>query len=303
MPQVIIWWTYNLEFPCHTAALRILLDELKNHLQDNLTAVGHRIVHGGLEHCEPQRVTPQLLLEFESLRLFAPEHLPQAIDAIATVSEHFPALPQIACFDIAFHRSMPAVTQHFPLSAELWHEVVQRYGFHGLPYKYIVQELATRASPTEAQGRLIITHLGNGATMGFIPTGGLLMSNRSDALDPGAIAYLLKENGLNASELNGLLNRRSGRQGGLGISSDMRELLEKRSTEPRAALAVDMFFYQARKLIGALATVLNGIDTLVHRRHRRARRTGALRNLPRFGVSGYQPGFRAKSTAGGNYFR
>lgn len=266
----------SVELPHHTAALRVLLDELDHCLQDELTAAGHRVVHGGPEHRAPQRITPQLLRELERLRHFAPEHLPQAIAAIATVSERFPALPQIACFDTAFHRSMPAVAQHFPLPAELWREGVRRYGFHGLSYAYIVRELTTCASPTEAQGRLIIAHLGNGAsmaavhggrsadtTMGFTPTGGLMMGSRSGDLDPGVIVYLLKEKGLNADELNELLNRRSGLQGVSGIGSDMRELLEKRDTEPRAALAVDMFCYQARKFIGALAAVLGGVDTLV----------------------------------------
>lgn len=266
----------DCKLPHHRAALYALLEELERHLPAHIDAIGHRLVHGGAEYATPQPITQELLRELDYLCLFAPEHLPQALEVIAALGERFPELPQIACFDTAFHRSMPARAQRLPLPAELWDQGVRRYGFHGLSYEYIVHELGVQAGPAAAQGRLVIAHLGNGAsmaavhqgrsvdtTMGFTPTGGLVMSSRSGDLDPGVIVYLLQDREMSARELNELLNRRSGLLGISDISTDMRTLLELRQHEPHAALAVEIFCYQARKFIGALAAALGGLDTLV----------------------------------------
>jgi acetate kinase len=234
-------------------------------------AVGHRVVHGGPEYTAPARVDAKLLATLRHLVAFAPLHLPGALQGIEAVAARFPDLPQVACFDTAFHRRMPEVAQRFPLSRDLWHEGVRRYGFHGLSYEYIVETLGTAA-----QGRVIIAHLGNGAslaavhngqpletTMGFTPTGGLMMGTRSGDLDPGVLLYLLHEKGYDERQLEHLVNHQAGLLGVSGISPDMKTLLEQRDREPHAAQAVELFCYQIRKHIGALTAVLGGLDTLV----------------------------------------
>lgn len=249
-------------------------------LQDNspglaLAAVGHRVVHGGSHYSEPQLITPQLVANLQGLVPLAPNHLPQAITAIQLISKLYPELPQVACFDTAFHHHMPRVAQLYALPRALLEAGVMRYGFHGLSYEYILYELG-RLDPKAAQGRLIIAHLGNGAsmaavlgglsldtTMGFTPTGGLVMSTRTGDLDPGVLLYLLQEKHLTPDDMHELLNQKSGMLGVSGSSGNMQELLEKEATEPHAAEAVELFCYQARKFIGALTTVLGGLDTLI----------------------------------------
>jgi acetate kinase len=234
-------------------------------------AVGHRVVHGGSEYTAPARVEPRLLTTLRQLIAFAPLHLPGALQGIEAVAARFPDLPQVACFDTAFHRRMPEVAQRFPLPRDLWHAGVRRYGFHGLSYAYIVETLGAAA-----QGRVIIAHLGNGAslaavhngqprdtTMGFTPTGGLMMGTRSGDLDPGVLLHLLHEKGYDARQLERLVNHQAGLLGVSGLSPDMRTLLEQRDREPHAAQAVELFCYQLRKSIGALTAVLGGLDTLV----------------------------------------
>jgi acetate kinase len=233
------------------------------------TAVGHRIVHGGPNHTAPERVTPQLVEALRQLIPFAPLHLPTAIEAIAAVSAHSPDLPQVACFDTAFHRTLPEVAARLPLERDLWDAGVRRYGFHGLSYEYIVGALGDRA-----QGRVVIAHLGNGAslaavrdgksidtTMGFTPTGGFMMGTRSGDLDPGVILYLLNEKGYDAARIDNAVNHTAGLLGVSGLSSDMQMLAQ--SKDLRAAMARDMFCYHLRKQIGALAAALEGLDTLV----------------------------------------
>src|SRR5262249_41571464 len=234
-------------------------------------AAGHRVVHGGPNHSSSERVDESLLAELRRLVPFAPLHLPSAIKGIEAVKARFPGMPQVACFDTAFHRSMPEVAQRFPLSRDLWDEGVRRYGFHGLSYEYIVATLGAAA-----RGRLVIAHLGNGAslaavlkgqpmdtTMGFTPTGGVMMGTRSGDLDPGVLIHLMQEKGYGPAELDELVNNRAGLLGVSGISPDMRTLLEQRDREPHAAQAVEMFCYQLRKHIAALTSVLGGLDTLV----------------------------------------
>jgi acetate kinase len=233
--------------------------------------VGHRLVHGGANHTAPEIVTPQLLLTLRKLIPFAPLHLPGEIRGIDALSENYPELRQVVCFDTAFHRRMPEVAQRLPLARGLFREGVRRYGFHGLSYEYIVSALGDGA-----RGRIIVGHLGNGAsmaalrdgrsqetTMGFTPIGGFMMGTRSGDLDPGVLVYLLEEKGYSTRQLEKLLNHRSGLIGVSGITSDMKTLLEKRLTEPHAAQAVEMFCYQARKAVGALTAVLGGLDALV----------------------------------------
>jgi len=233
--------------------------------------VGHRLVHGGPYHAAPEIVTPQLLLTLRKLIPFAPLHLPSEIQGVDAVRENRPELDQVLCFDTAFHRHMPEVAQRFPLPRSLWHEGVHRYGFHGLSYEYIVSALGEGV-----RGRVIVAHLGNGAsmaalqdgrsqdtTMGFTPIGGLMMGTRSGDLDPGILIYLMDEKGYTSRQFDKLLNHRSGLIGVSGITADMKILLEKRSTELPAAQAVEMFCYQARKAVGALSATLGGLDGLV----------------------------------------
>jgi acetate kinase len=259
------------DFTSHDAAAAEISAAAKNFHFPFLAAAGHRVVHGGPRHAAAERLNPALLAELRSLIPFAPLHLPSAIQCIEAVSARFPDLPQVVCFDTAFHRSMPEVAQRFPLPRELWYDGVRRYGFHGLSYEYIVSALGT-----EVGGRLVIAHLGNGAslaavrdgkpldtTMGFTPNGGAMMGTRSGDLDPGVLIHLMKEMGYSPLQIDDLVSRRSGLLGVSGISSDMKTLLEQRDREPHAAQAIELFCYQLRKQIGALAAVLNGLDDLV----------------------------------------
>jgi acetate kinase len=234
-------------------------------------AAGHRVVHGGPIHRTAKRVNAALLQKLRELIPFAPLHLPSAIQGIDAVARRFPDLPQVACFDTAFHRRMPGIAQRFPLSHDLWNEGIRRYGFHGLSFEYIMSTLGEAA-----QGRLIIAHLGNGAslaavfygrpldtTMGFTPAGGLMMGTRSGDLDPGVLIHLMNAKGYDAGGLSELVNNHAGLLGVSGVSPDMKILIEQREREPRAAEAVDLFCYQLRKHIGAMSAVLGGVDTLV----------------------------------------
>jgi acetate kinase len=233
-------------------------------------AAGHRVVHGGPDHAEPALVDDDVLADLRELVPFAPLHMPAAIAGIDAIRGRWD-IPQVACFDTAFHRHMPELAQRLPLPDSLWDGGVRRYGFHGLSYEYIVGALGAAQL-----GRAVIAHLGNGAsmvavdggqsvdtTMGFTPAGGLVMSTRSGDLDPGVPVYLLREQGYDADRLEHLVDRDAGLVALSGGTSDMQMLLEQRERDGRAALAVDAFCYQARKHVGALATVLGGLDTLV----------------------------------------
>jgi acetate kinase len=254
-----------------SAALHAASIELERLELPRFDAVGHRLVHGGQHHAVPERITDTLLNELRNLIPFAPLHLPDEIAGIVAVTSHFSSVPQVACFDTAFHRSMPEVAQRFALPRALWDQGIRRYGFHGISYEYIMRTLG--ANPPS---RIIIAHLGNGAsmaavkdgrpldtTMGFTPAGGFMMGTRSGDLDPGIICYLLNERHFDAHGLVELVNHQSGLLGVSGISSDMKTLLERADTEPDAAMAVQMFCYQLRKQIGALSAALGGLDLLV----------------------------------------
>jgi len=259
------------DFPDHRTAIAATFVALEQLYLPQPAAVGHRLVHGGPEHTAPERTTPQLMVALRRMVAFAPLHLPSELQGIEAVAARFPGLPQVACFDTAFHRRMPELAQRFPLPRALWDEGLRRYGFHGLSYEYIVEKLGSAA-----HGRTIIAHLGNGAsmaavrdgqpidtTMGFTPAGGFMMGTRSGDLDPGILLYLMNEKGYDACRLEQLVNHEAGLLGVSGTSSDMKTLLEKRDTDPNAAQAVEMFCYHLRKHIGALTAVLGGLDALV----------------------------------------
>jgi acetate kinase len=260
------------DFSHHGAAIKAMLTAaMEDQHLPAPDAVGHRLVHGGLKHTGPEMVTPELLTVLRDLVPLAPLHLPSEIRAIDAVTAHYPKLNQVACFDTAFHRTIPEVAQRLPLPRTFWHEGIRRYGFHGLSYEYIVTTLGEAV-----RGRMIVAHLGNGAsmaalqdgrpqdtTMGFSATGGLMMGTRSGDLDPGILLYLMYEKGYDASSLENLLDKHAGLVGVSGISPDMKTLLDQRDKEPHAAEAVELFCYTARKFIGALAAVLGGLDSLV----------------------------------------
>jgi acetate kinase len=238
-----------------------------------LAALGHRVVHGGLHHSGPARVTPELLAELEALVPLAPLHEPHNLAPIRMALTLNPDLPQVACFDTAFHRTAPEVEQAFALPYALYEEGVRRYGFHGLSYEYIASVLPAQA-PEIADGRVIVLHLGNGCsacalkartsvatTMGFTALDGLPMGTRCGALDPGVALHLIQQKGMSAEALVDLLYRRSGMLGLSGVSSDFRELLA--SEDPRARFALAVFCYRAACEIGSLAAALGGLDGIV----------------------------------------
>jgi acetate kinase len=265
-----------LDLPDHEAALHALFVWLRGRQGDGeVRAVGHRIVHGGPRFQAPQRVGPELIDELRRLAPFDPMHLPAQIRAVEVVARRQPDLPQVACFDTAFHRTLSEAARLFALPRRFAERGVYRYGFHGLSYEYIVEELP-RADSTARRDRVLIAHLGNGAsmaavlrgvsvdtTMGFTPTGGLVMGTRSGDLDPGVLLYLLTQEKLSAEDLGHAVNRDGGLLGLSGVSGDMRELLGQAGSNPAAALAVEVFCRQARKFIGALTAALGGLDTLV----------------------------------------
>jgi acetate kinase len=235
--------------------------------------VGHRVVHGGSRHTGPTVITPEILSELHGLEPLAPLHQPYNLAAIEAVAERLPEVPQVACFDTSFHRSQPAVAELVPLPAEIRLRGVQRYGFHGLSYEYISSVLPEKA-PEIAGGRVIVAHLGSGAsmcalkngesvdnTLGFTALDGLCMGTRPGTVDPGVILYLFQTLKLSAKEVESILYKKSGLLGISGLTNDMRGLLE--SNDPQARLAVEYFVYRAAKEIGALTAVLGGIDGLV----------------------------------------
>jgi acetate kinase len=260
------------DFPAHSDAVKAMFSTaMEKHGIPEPDGVGHRLVHGGPDHVRPEKVTPELLQTLRGLISLAPLHLPGELKGIDAVCEHYPGIGQTACFDTAFHCSMPEIAKWLPVVRSLRHEGIYRYGFHGLSYEFVVSALKQAL-----RGRAVIAHLGNGAsmaalldgkprdtTMGLTALGGLMMGTRSGDLDPGLLLYLLDEKGYDARQLERLLHHRSGLLGISGISSDMKTLLEKMASEPHAAQAVELFCYNARKHIGALSAVLGGMDTLV----------------------------------------
>jgi acetate kinase len=261
----------------HTKAVEILMNWIETRFQrGELTAVGHRVVHGGPRYSEPQRITTEMIGELHQLQPFDPDHLPEEILLTEAFHRRFPDLVQVACFDTAFHHDLPRLAQLFPIPRRYEADGVRRYGFHGLSYAFLLEELARLAGPEAARGRVILAHLGNGASlaavyegksvdtsMGLTPTGGVPMSTRSGDLDPGLVWYLARTEKITAKKFNEMVNFQSGLLGVSETSSDMRLLLERESKDVRAAEAVGMFCYQVKKWIGGFAAALGGLDTLV----------------------------------------
>jgi acetate kinase len=267
----------SITAPDHTAAVGALMDWIEERsAHDALAAVGHRVVHGGPKYSAPQRITADMVEELRRLSPFDPEHLPEEILLAEAFHRRFPDLPQVACFDTAFHHELPRVARLLPIPRRYEALGVRRYGFHGLSYAFLMEELTRLAGAQSAQGRVILAHLGNGASlaavhcgksvdtsMGFTPAAGVPMSTRSGDLDPGLVSYLARTENMSAKQFNRMVNFQSGLLGVSETSSDMRDLLEREAQDARAAEAVALFCYQVRKWIGAFAAALGGLDTLV----------------------------------------
>ena len=261
----------------HTQAVGLLMDWIEERIRrGELTAVGHRVVHGGPKYSDPQRITPEMVAELHQLLPFDPDHLPEEILLTEAFHHRFPDLVQVACFDTAFHHNLPRVAQLFPIPRRYEAQGVRRYGFHGLSYAFLMEELARVAGPQAARGRVILAHLGNGASlaavhegksmdtsMGLTPAGGIPMSTRSGDLDPGLVWYLERTEKITAKKFNEMVNFQSGLLGISETSSDMHDLLKHENEDVRAAEAVALFCYQVKKCIGAYAAALGGLDTLV----------------------------------------
>ena len=263
--------------PDHAVAVAALMDWIeKRGGRRTLTAVGHRVVHGGPKYYKPERITLQMVEELHRLSPFDPDHLPEEILLTEAFHHRFPELPQVACFDTAFHHDLPRVAQLLPIPRRYEAQGVRRYGFHGLSYAFLMGELARLAGPESAQGRVILAHLGNGASlvavrdgkpvdtsMSFTPTAGVPMSTRSGDLDPGLVWYLARTEKMGAKQFNEMVNFQSGLLGVSETSSDMRDLLGREAQDVRAAEAVALFCYQIKKWIGSFAAAMGGLDTLV----------------------------------------
>jgi acetate kinase len=279
--------TYNVEGENHKDALPIHASDYKmasTYLMTwldkqvefaSVKAVAHRIVHG-MRHTEPSYITPELLDELRQIIPYDPEHLPNEIELIEAFIQHYPKLKQVACFDTAFHTTMPRVAKLLPIPRIFDTKGIQRYGFHGISYAYLMEELTRIEGSKATHGRVILAHLGNGASMaavsegksidtsmGFTPAGGLIMGSRPGDLDPGVAWYMMKSENLSPKQFNHLINHDSGLLGVSEISSDMHDLLEQETNDFRAAEAVALFCYQAKKWVGAFIAVLGGLDILV----------------------------------------
>ena len=263
--------------PDHTMAVVALMAWIEERSgRDALTAVGHRVVHGGSKYSRPELVTAEMIEELHQLSPIDPEHLPLEIEVIEAFRQRHPTLPQMACFDTAFHRTMPRVATVLPIPRRYETVGIRRYGFHGLSYEFLMEELARLGDPAATTGRVILAHLGNGASlaavrdgksvdtsMAFTPTAGLVMSSRSGDLDPGLVSHLARTEQMSATQFQEMVNHASGLLGVSETSSDMRDLLALETRDVRAAEAIALFCYQVKKWIGAFAAALGGLDTLV----------------------------------------
>ncbi len=260
----------------HQQAVGHLVDWLQQqNVLDSVTAIGHRVVHGGPKYWQSVRITDDVVAELRRISPWDPAHVPSEIALIEAFAARLPRVPQVACFDTAFHHRLPRVAQILPIPRCYQEQGVRRYGFHGISYAYLMEELRHVAGDNVANGRVILAHLGAGAsmaavrdgqcidtTMAFTPNAGLMMATRCGDLDPGLLVHLLRSEQLTADQLEDLITRRSGLLGVSGTSSDMRDLLANQN-DARAAEAVDLFCYTAKKWIGALTASLGGLDTLV----------------------------------------
>ncbi len=267
----------DVEAPDHEAALKLILDWVGGRADlEEIGAIGHRVVHGGPTYFEPTEITDEVLDGLRKISPFDPDHLPAELSMIEAARRDLPARPQFACFDTAFHRDMPRVAQLLPIPRRYEEAGARRYGFHGLSFEFLMKELARVAGDGAAQGRVILAHLGSGAslaavregrsvdtTMGLTPAAGLVMGTRTGDIDPGLPAYLARAEGMTAERFDHLINQESGLLGVSGRSADLRDLTAIEATDAHAAEAVDLFCHSARKWIGAMAAVLGGLETLV----------------------------------------
>jgi acetate kinase len=266
----------SIEASDHKSAINSLIDWLEEQKEfSSVRAVGHRVVHG-MNHIEPETITQKLLDELHRIAPYDPDHLPREIELIEVFRKRHPKLPQVACFDTSFHCTMPRVAKLLPIPRHFDEKGIQRYGFHGLSYSYLIEGLANVAGEKASKGRVILAHLGSGASlaavrngksidtsMGFTPAAGLTMGTRPGDLDPGVAWYLMKSENLTPKQFNKLINHESGLLGISETSSDMQDLLAKENDDVRAAEAVELFCYQAKKWVGSFAAALGGLDTLV----------------------------------------
>jgi len=266
-----------VEAPDHAACVPLLVGLLEERARgEALAAIGHRVVHGGPRYGAPERITPEVLDELRRLSPLDPEHLPAELALIEAFAARYPHLPQLACFDTAFHHGLPRVATLLPIPRRYEARGVRRYGFHGLSYAFLMKELARLRGPAAAGGRVILAHLGNGASlaavrggrpvdtsMAFTPTAGVVMSTRSGDLDPGVVAYFARTEGMTPEQFHRMVNTQSGLLGVAETSPDVRDLLEREPTDVRAAEALALFCYQVKKWLGAFAAALGGLDTLV----------------------------------------
>jgi acetate kinase len=262
--------------PDQHSALEQTFSALARHVDiHELQIVGHRVVHGGAEFFAPVLITAETLAALRRLVELAPDHLPQALDSIDYVAKSYPQLKQMACFDTEFHQTMPWVAKSYALPARFYKAGIRRYGFHGLSYAYIMQALNS-LEPALARGKVVIAHLGSGASMaavedgasvdtsmGFTPESGLVMSTRPGTIDAGAVLRMFTAMGLGAAEIDSLINHKSGLLGISEASSDMQTLLNMQSSDPKAAAAIDMFCHRANAQLGAYCATLGGLDVLV----------------------------------------
>ena len=260
----------------HTEAAGVLISFLeKENVFESVIAIGHRIVHG-MKHTAPEKITTALIDDLKAISAFDPEHLPEEIKLITLFMQRCPALVQVACFDTAFHTTMPAIAKMLSIPRKYFNKGIQRYGFHGLSYAYLLQQLEKIAGKAAVHGKVILAHLGSGAslaaikdgksvdtTMGFTPAAGLTMGTRSGDLDPGVAWYLMQFEKLTPKMFNHLVNHEAGLLGISETSADMRQLMALESKDTRAAEAIELFCYQAKKYIGSCAAVLGGLETLV----------------------------------------
>jgi acetate kinase len=268
--------TQTIQASDHRSGAAFLIDWLEEKISlASVKAVGHRVVHG-MKYTEPQRVTQELLDELHRIRPYDPDHLPREIEVIESFREHHSKLTQVACFDTAFHRTMPRAARLLAIPRRFDAMGIERYGFHGLSYAYLIEELERVAGRAAAEGRVILAHLGNGASlaavhggksvdtsMGFTPAAGVPMGTRPGDLDPGVAWFMMRTENLTPKQFNHIINNESGLLGVSEISSDMRDLTGRQQSDIRAAEAVELFCYQVKKWIGAFAAVLGGMDTLV----------------------------------------
>ncbi len=270
-------FSHLVKAPDYKTAIGILLDWIeKSGKCEQLNSIGHRVVQGGQKYNRAQQITPEMIEELRRLSPFDPEHLPEEILLIEAFHHRFPELPQVACFDSAFHSDLPRVARLLPIPRRYEAQGVRRYGFHGLSYQYLMEELTRLVGTEKAKGRVILAHLGSGASlaavrdgksidtsMSFTPSSGVPMSTRSGDLDPGLVGYLARSEGLDAEGFNKMVNFQSGLLGVSETSSDMRVLLDLETRDERASDAVALFCYQVKKWIGSFAAALGGLEQLV----------------------------------------